>query len=341
LFILLDNLDGVVGVVNSNIDLLLEQARKIVKSLVDETKDIDLVLAYGGLGRGTANEFSDFDLLVLSESVRISWAFIWRGRPVSVWTMTWDEAERLAKGSWGNWCVGVSIFSHSHILWSKSKASEKRFRSLGGIAEEGSQNVLEQKLSKYAILYGYIRILEDAISRNDTLTPAFLIWNIANGLTQILAALNKHPLIHNWGKQLCEMEQFDIAPDDFISRYKKLVTGLPETVLPIAQDLVEDVYKLLLSWFHDQSIPKEDFTSIIQNEWAGTLDCLNKIRSAAKEQNLIAARSAAVEYAEFTIWLFQGLRGKKAEVRQFESVPEVIGQLPSEHQVALGTLLQS
>jgi hypothetical protein len=255
--------------------------------------------------------------------------------------MTWDEAERLAKGSWGNWCVGVSIFSHSYILWSKSKASEKRFRSLGGIAEEGSQNVLEQKLSKYAILYGYIRILEDAISRNDTLTPAFLIWNIANGLTQILAALNKHPLIHNWGKQLCEMEQFDIAPDDFISRYKKLVTGLPETVLPIAQDLVEDVYKLLLSWFHDQSIPKEDFTSIIQNEWAGTLDCLNKIRSAAKEQNLIAARSAAVEYAEFTIWLFQGLRGKKAEVRQFESVPEVIGQLPSEHQVALGTLLQS
>ena len=140
---------------NSNTDQLLEQARKIIKSLVEVTKDIDLVLAYGSLSRRTANEFSDFDLLVLSESIRISWAFIWRGSPISVWTMSWDEAERLAKGLWGNWCVGGSIFSHSLILWSKSKASEKRFRSLGAVAEEGSQNVLEQKLSKFAILYGY------------------------------------------------------------------------------------------------------------------------------------------------------------------------------------------
>jgi hypothetical protein len=329
------------GGVNMSPDQLLLQAKKIAYSIVEETKNIDLVLAYGGLSRRTTNEYSDFDILVISKSSRITWTFVWRGRPVSVWTMSWDEAERLAKGQWGNWCVGASIFSNSLILWSSSKTNEKRFRSLRAVAEEGSHNILEQKLSEFSLLYGYIRKLEDAISCNDVLTPAFLVWDIAKGLIQILSALNNQPLVNNWGRQIEEIKQFKIVPGDFVPRYRKLVTSPPMTALPIARDLVKDVHKLLLTWFHDQSIPKESFALEIKNEWPGALDCLNKIHSAVKDKNPIALRYEAVEYAEYAIWLFQGIRGRKSEVRQFESVPEVITQLPSEHQAALSTLLQS
>lgn len=118
---------------------LLEQAREIDHSLVEETSGINLILVYGSLARGTENEFSDIDMLVVSDVISVSWSFVLNGCPVSVHTMTWDEIAGLTKGQHGTWSVGASVFEHSKILWSRSKAVERRFTEISTYVPNGSQ----------------------------------------------------------------------------------------------------------------------------------------------------------------------------------------------------------
>lgn len=320
---------------------LLNQAKEIALHLVNEVDDVDLVLAYGSLAQETADEFSDFDLLVLSDSIRVNWSFILQGRPIMLWTMTWKEAEQVAKGIQGSWCVGTAFLRNYRIFWSKSNQIEKRFRELSKYITEGSQEVLRRTITRFPYLYGHLWRLQEAINQNDTLTPPFLVWNIANAITQILSAINGNPLLHNWGNQIPEMEHFEIVPLDFISRYIQLVTSPSENVLSVATSLVTDVHSLLKTWFNDQKISESDFMHEMQNEYPGIIDGLNKIRSAVKTRNIVAVRAAAVEYTEFAIWLFKGMRGVNAEVRQFESVLDAITILSSKHQRLLRTLLVS
>ena len=95
---------------------LLEQAREIAKAIVEETTDIDLILVYGSLARGTAGVFSDIDLLVISDKVSVSWSFVLTERPVSVHTMSWNQIIGVAKGIYGTWSTGASIFANHHVL---------------------------------------------------------------------------------------------------------------------------------------------------------------------------------------------------------------------------------
>ncbi|MCK4567568.1 MAG: nucleotidyltransferase domain-containing protein [Candidatus Thorarchaeota archaeon] len=118
---------------------LLEQARGIAHSLVEETSGINLILIYGSLARGTENEFSDIDMLIVSDVISVSWSFVLNGCPVSAHTMTWDEIAGLAKGQHGTWSVGASVFEHGKILWSRPKAVERRFTEISTYVPNGSQ----------------------------------------------------------------------------------------------------------------------------------------------------------------------------------------------------------
>ncbi|MFX1475254.1 MAG: nucleotidyltransferase domain-containing protein [Promethearchaeota archaeon] len=326
---------------NATENSTLRYAKEIAEFLVEKTQSIDLILAYGSLGRGTTDEFSDFDLLVVSESKRISWNFIWQNRPVSVWTLTWKEAEELVKGHRGVWSVGAALLTHNKILWSKSKESEKRLQALTDYLTEGSQAVLRKTVLGFNSIYGYLWRLQEAVKRNDSLSPAFLVWDIGNALVGILAALNGAPLINNWGRQQAELERFDLLPSDFISRYTKLVTSTPKDALIIASELVDDVYTLVSSWFQTQRVQKAEFIQQVEESWPGNLEYLNKIRRAVSLQDLVAGRYAAVDFAEFAIWFFHGLRERKTEIHRFDKPHELVGQLPPAYQIEIGALLQS
>ncbi len=320
---------------------LLEQAREIAEAIVGETTDIDLILAYGSLARGTADDFSDIDLLVISDKVTVSWSFVLAERPVSVQTMSWDQIAGVAKGSHGTWSVGASIFENHLVLWSKSKDTEQQFREISRHIPDGSQEVLRKAVTNFTSLYGQLWRLQDAVNHGDILTPSFLVWNIATGISHILSALNKKPMTHNWGKQLPELGEFEIAPPEFTTRYTQLVTSPPEEALAIATNLVLDLDILLRQWFNEQKLSREDSIDLIGGEWSGIVDCLNKVYSAVQSQVLVSARHAAVEFAEFAIWLLRSIQGNQSDPKHFKKTLDELDRLPSEGQKLVETLLVS
>ena len=131
---------------------LKTQAQKIAEVLVRESRDIDLVLAYGGLARGNTNQYSDIDLVVISDSINVSWSFVMNGTPVSVRTMSWKDATNLSKGLTGEWSVGASIFEQHLVLWSRSNDLEKQFQELSSNVQEGSHEVQSRAVTRFEFL---------------------------------------------------------------------------------------------------------------------------------------------------------------------------------------------
>ena len=319
----------------------MTQAREIAEALVEETGDIDLVLAYGGLARGTTNQFSDIDLIVISDSVDVSWSFVLNGRPVSMHTMSWNKATNIARGLDNSWSVGASIFEQHLVLWARSEEVEKRFQNLSSNVLEGSQEVLRRAVTRFTCLYGELWRLEDAVEHDDSLTSAFLIWNIATGIVHILAALNRSPLTNNWGQQLLEIAQFKIAPLDFVSHYKALVTSPPSVALPIARELIIELDVLVRAWFDEQQMSKSDIRIELEGETTGIADCLNKILSASISHDLVATRYAAVEFAEFAVWFLRCLKGESVDPRRFGKILDSLDNLLPDSQAPLEVLLTS
>ncbi len=320
---------------------LLIQAQEIARAIAEETDDIDLIVVYGSLARKTANDFSDIDLLVISDKISVSWNFVLKERPISVHTMSWDETIGIAKGVHGTWSVGASIFENHVVLWSKSKNLEKRFREVSRYIPDGSEEVLRNAVTNFTNLYGQLWRLQDSVNHDDNLTPSFLIWNIAIEISHILSALNKKPMKHNWGKQLSELREFEIVPPEFTTRYEKLVTSPPEESLAIATNLVLDIDLLLRHWFNEQRLSREDSIDMISGEWSGIVDCLNKVYSAAQSQNLVFVRYAAVEFAEFGIWILMSIQGNQSDPKRFDKTLDEIDRLPLECQKPLESLLTS
>ncbi|MGY5874213.1 MAG: nucleotidyltransferase domain-containing protein [Candidatus Thorarchaeota archaeon] len=320
---------------------LLKHAQEIAKAIVEETDDIDLILVYGSLARGTANPFSDIDLLIISDKVSVSCSFVFIERPVSIHTMSWEEIVGVAKGSHGTWSTGASIFENHLVLWSRSKNTEQQFRDISRYISDGSQEVLRRTITNFTSLYGQLWRLQDAVNHIDVLTPPFLVWNIATAIAHILSALNKKPMKHNWGRQLSEMADFETAPPNFTTRYTQLVTSSPEEALPIATNLVLDLDILVRQWFNDQKLSKADSISMIEDEWSGIVDCLNKVHSAAQTQELVAVRYAAVEFAEFAIWFLRSIQGDQSDPKHFKKTLDELDKLSPESQKPLEVLLVS
>jgi hypothetical protein len=148
-------------------------------------------------------------------------------------------------------------------------------------------------------------------------------------------------LVHNWGKQLDELSELEITPIDFSNRYTKLVTSPPEVALVIASDLVIELDGLVREWYNAQKISQEEIIPTLEHEWANILDCKNKVISAASTRNLVAVRYAAVEFAEFVIWMLHCLEGEQSDPRRFKKTIDALDKIPQDSQILLDTLLIS
>ncbi len=127
----------------------------------------------------------------------------------------------------------------------------------------------------------------------------------------------------------------------FIQKGIDLMKRSQESAFQIAKNLVEDVYELIKKASENESIQPLEFLMEVESDWSGTLDCFNKIRSAIESKDIVATRAAAVEFAEFAIWIFLGLRSTRSHVKYFDRVSEVLTVPPANHTNLLEILLTS
>lgn len=96
----------------------LQMAEKIAEYVVEELGDhVKLILVYGSLARGEATEFSDLDMVVITDSISYSRSFVLKERPVDIWSMTLDECEKLITTPSISWGVAITLFFQNKVLY--------------------------------------------------------------------------------------------------------------------------------------------------------------------------------------------------------------------------------
>jgi len=96
----------------------LQMAEKIAEYVVEELGDhVKLILVYGSLARGEATEFSDLDMVIITDSISYSRSFVLKERPVDIWSMTLDECEKLITTPSISWGVAITLFFQNKVLY--------------------------------------------------------------------------------------------------------------------------------------------------------------------------------------------------------------------------------
>ena len=222
------------------------------------------------------------------------------------------------------WGVSGSLIADAKIIYSKSKKIQERFEEIQKLVPSGWKKNLEQTIERFDCVYGGLWRLQKAVKDNHQIDAAFIISDLANWMTHTLACLNKTYMKNNWGKQLNEVAKFDILPDDFIDRYKKLVNSTPAEALEIATDLIDDINLLLREYQrNEEKITTEDINELA-TEWPGVIEYCNKAISAAEKSDTIAGLYAAKDNAEYYLWAFSLLQGRKWGRNSFHTSSEEV-----------------
>ncbi len=319
----------------------LKQAGEIAKRLAKEVSGIDLILVYGGIAQGRFSKYSDYDMIAISDKKWVVWEFVQDNQPICLWPMTWKKAEEVAMGKTSYWSVAAAAIFASKVVWCKSDKILKKFEDLKRFLSEGGPRTLKKAITDYDKLYGKLWRMQKAIDEKNDLDISFLKNDIVNELAHILSALNNHYYLNNFGKQLLEIEIFELLPNDFVENYKKFLIAKPEDALVIGSTIVDEVKILIRNWLNEQELEPNENAAGIAKEWPGIIEWLNKTLSANEEEDLIGGLMAANENAEFYLWAFLLLQNKKWLRNGFYSVEEEMLKLSKNISNNISTLLQS
>ena len=302
--------------------------KQIAETLAFNVPDIDLVILYGSFARGLGHELSDYDIIIICDTKKVAWNFVLNERPVQAWSMTWEFAEKLLKGEAGCWSIGAASLINGIIVWKKNEKCSERFRNLLLQASEGARRTVKKAINEFDTFYSKLWQINKLIRKNKTKNVRLLIWDLANDICEVLSGLNNHPYHNLWGKQLIEIEKFDVKPENYIERYKELVTAEPVKALKIAEKLTDDIYELLVDWLQkNEPKPIETFKDIT-TEWSSAIESLNSIKSAMKMDKKIAGIYAVTDFTEFIFWLYMIFLEIKWDRNSFYPIDEYLKNFP-------------
>jgi hypothetical protein len=320
---------------------LLNEAKEIVKHLVNKIDDIDLIYIYGGIAQGREHPRSDIEMVAVSQERLVRWEFILNDRPIFIWPYSWEQLEQISTGRSGFWSVAGASIAHAKILWTKSAEKQAKFIEIQKKSVLGAESALKRSINSFDGLYGKLWRIQKAIETDRKKDTTFLIWDLVKEIVNILAALNNRFLLHNWGQQMQEIESFNIIPSDFSERYLSLIQSEPEKALRIASDLVDDVNTLLRNYILENQMSFSEDLEEIVTDWPTVLEFHNKAITAEENGDLSAGLYASSDNAWFNLWVFTTLRKNKWDTRSFFSASEEIKNLPYDIAYDLTVLLES
>jgi len=303
--------------------------KQIAAKFVEQIPEIDLVILCGSYARGMGHEHSDYDIIVICDTKKVVWEFILNERVIKAWPMTWEQAEKTVIGKTGVWVTAASSLTDGIIVWEKSKEHRKKFENVISKVTEGARVVVENALYWYDSYYGKLWLINKNIKTEKLENVRFRIQELANGICYALSGINNQYYLNNWGKQLPEIEEFTIKPENFTERYTEMITAKPERTLKIAEDLLDETQKMLIDWLEkNKPHPSETYKEIV-TEWPSVIESLNAIKSTAKKSNIAGVIFAVFDFTEIVFWAYMILQNKIWNRTIFYPIDEYLKKLPN------------
>ena len=319
----------------------IQLIKQIAAKIVEQVPEIDLIILYGSFARGLGHELSDYDIILMCDTKKVVWEYILNERVVKAWPMTWEYAEKVVTGKTNVWITAAAAFTNGIVIWEKSKEHRKKLENIKSKVSEGGKQTVENALYWYESNYGRLWLINKNIKTEKLENVRFRIQELANGICYALAGINNQYYLNNWGKQLPEIEEFTIKPENFTERYTEMITAKPVRALKIAEDLLDETQKMLIDWLEkNKPHPSETYKEIV-SEWPSVIESLNAIKSTAKKSNIAGGIFAVFDFTEMVFWAYMILQNKIWNRTIFYPMDEYLKKLPNAINKDVEVLLHS
>ena len=202
---------------------LLQMAEEITEHVVEDLGDhVKLILVYGSMARGEATEFSDLDMVVITDGVSYHRSFILQGRPVEIWSMTLNECEKLITTPSISWGVAITLFFRNKVLYGDQSILDRLQQLYDSLDPQPFIQFCADRLVAFADILGKVR---SAARDGDLIYARWASHCLANEAAGIIAMINKRYYLNQWGKHLPEIMECKILPKEFKHCYQTLWLG--------------------------------------------------------------------------------------------------------------------
>lgn len=311
---------------------LLKVAEEVSRKAVERYgENIALIAIYGSIAVGSQSSLSDLDMFAIvdnnkPEGIPFELGFIYQDHPVALWSMTWDDAERMALGEGESsyiWSVAASLFVNHKIIYQRSEEDLQKFNKLRYKVQKVQEN-RKERLKTVLHLFNKLSNIYDfrlANESNDLLSARWSAWKLINQSCNILAWLNNKWYDKNWGSNLQLVFQLPVKPRDFEKHIRILSTSDDiNEISNTAEVLIEAIRNFIVE---EQIKCKEKVGAIKANHFVHIKEYLNKIRSGCINEDILLASYAATELQIWISELMALKEGCLANVYEFNQYQEV------------------
>ena len=272
------------------------------KVLKDRPENIAIIAIYGSYAWGKPTNLSDLDMYAIIDknTPKVSENFIYNGRSVDLWSMTWNDACKMARNELKEnpWCVGAYLFTGSNIIYSRSSKDLERFNKLKEETILGDESIIKGLQSLFKDLLFFTKRIEGFIPEDDLLTQRWVVWNYINTTVNIISLLNKRYLKSNWGSNIKELtENLKFYPE----KYQEKIVLLSHShdkriIINTLNDLSRDIENLIQTKISFMKPDREEkLKERLAEEYIGIIEYVNKAKTACHEKNFIKVSYAITE----------------------------------------------
>lgn len=199
---------------------LIEMAEKISRHVVEELgEQVRLIIVYGSTARGEATPFSDLDILVITADASYQSSFVLQGRPVEIWSMTFEECKKLIITPSLSWGVAVTMFFQNKVLYGDRSILTQLQNLYRSLNMEPFIQFCAKNLVYFAEILGKVK---GAAQTKDLVYARWAAYDLANSVAGMVAMINKKYYLNQWGKHMAEILQCKILPEGFEHYYRIL-----------------------------------------------------------------------------------------------------------------------
>ncbi len=262
---------------------------------------IAIIAVYGSVALGTEREYSDIDMYAIVDNeadTDLPWNFIFQNQTIEFWKMDWQVAEQIALGNreTNPWAVSASLFINNKILYARSETDRAHFDSICKKIKRSEKDNIEQIMSIFNKGYSTIEQIWLAKKNDDLASARWAVWNLINHTVACLSLINNTFLMKNWGKNLQEVFELPILPENYSNQVQILSKSSNfDEMMSIGRELISNFRKLILEKQNKINLSISNQKDIFWNNYIGIKSYLNKIRSSCKEKDLISVSYTATE----------------------------------------------